>query len=197
MHDYLKHQRSAELIDEIRETKQRAGRMGNHKRWHVEQGIVDQTCEFCMDLASQEVSQVRSQPDRTGTSGSDRKTSPETETETDKELSLRSSSLRASRDPEFEEFWSAYPRKDGKAAARKAWPKASKRLEPERLAAAARYWTGLWERAGLTKQFIPHAATWLNGERWDDEPPVPRVPNGQHVPFHNPPDQSVYDEELL
>lgn len=100
----------------------------------------------------------------------------------------------------FDAFWSEYPRKDGKAAAVKAWPKACKKLDPPRLVAAAKYWSGLWQRAGFEKGFIPHASTWLNGERWNDEPPTPRAPaktNGHHVPWTNPTDQSVYDEELL
>lgn len=75
----------------------------------------------------------------------------------------------------FDEFWDNYPRKDGKANALKAWPKACKRLEPQRIVAAARYWAGLWENAGFTKQFIPHPTTWLNGERWNDEPPLSRA----------------------
>lgn len=99
----------------------------------------------------------------------------------------------------FDAFWVEYPRKDGKAAAVKAWPKACKKLEAPRLVAAAKYWTGLWAAAGFEKSFIPHASTWLNGERWNDEPPMPRAPtktNGHHVPYRNPEDQSVYEESL-
>jgi hypothetical protein len=184
MHDYLKHQRSAEEIDEMREAKQFAGRIGNHKRWHVGQGIVDATCEFCVDTESQDPSQdpshLRSQEDRTGTSQvrsqNDRKTSPDTETDTEikKEPSLRSGSRSSKLDEHFEEFWSAYPRKVSKATARKAWPKACKKLEAPRLVKAASYWAGLWQQAGTEAQFIPYPATWLNGERWSDEPPLSR-----------------------
>jgi hypothetical protein len=61
MHDYLEHQRSAEKIDELKEQKKRAGRLGNHKRWHVEQGVTDPSCEFCAIAdGSQDRSQVRS-----------------------------------------------------------------------------------------------------------------------------------------
>jgi hypothetical protein len=201
MHDYLKHQRSAELIEGLREVKQRAGRMGNHRRWHVEKGIVDPACEFCVEDLSQEGSQVRSQSDRTGTSGSDRKTSPETETETEteEEPSLRSGSpARAPALALFDEFWDAYPRKTGKAEAVKAWPKAIKRLEAPRLVAAAQYWAGLWAKAGVDKQFIPYPATWLNGQRWNDEPPASRAtPTNGHQPYRNPDNPDVYKESLL
>lgn len=187
MHDYLRHQRSAEEIEEQRESKQIAGRIGNHKRWHVGQGIVDPTCEFCVDggsqMGSQDRSHLRSQGDvaeaSQDRSQNGRKTSPDTDTYTEKkeEPSLRSGSPARARgvtDELFEEFWSAYPRKVGKAGARKAWPKACKKLEAARLVKAADYWTGLWENAGTEAQFIPHPATWLNGERWNDEPPVAR-----------------------
>jgi hypothetical protein len=32
--------------------------------------------------------------------------------------------------------------------------------------------------AGTETQFIPHASTWLNGERWADTPPKPRPAAG-------------------
>lgn len=72
----------------------------------------------------------------------------------------------------FDEFWANYPRKDNKAQARKAWPKACKRLPAERLVKAAEYWAGLWNAAGKDREHIPHASTWLNNDRWNDEPPA-------------------------
>lgn len=98
----------------------------------------------------------------------------------------------------FAEFWAAYPRKVGRAAAEKAWPKAIKTLEPDRLIKAAGYWAGLWTNARTEKQFIPHPATWLNGKRWDDEPPAPKLQavSGGYVPFRNPTDPAEYFEDL-
>lgn len=101
----------------------------------------------------------------------------------------------------FDDFWAAYPRKDGKLAARKAWPKAAKKLDQGRLVKAAAYWTTLWQGAGTSREHIPHASTWLNGERWNDEPPTParghlRAVSGGHTPYRNPTDQSAYDEDL-
>jgi hypothetical protein len=74
----------------------------------------------------------------------------------------------------FDEFWSAYPRKVGKADARKAWPKAVKHLDAERLVKAARWWSEQWDAAGVEKRYVLHPTTWLNGQRWNDEPPAPR-----------------------
>lgn len=70
----------------------------------------------------------------------------------------------------FEEFWKLYPRKVGKGAARKAWTK----LKPgpglcERILEAVecqRDWPQ-WRKDG--GQFIPHPATWLHQERWQDQ----------------------------
>ena len=72
----------------------------------------------------------------------------------------------------FGRFWTAYPNKAGRKSALKAWEKLSLVENDPRIAEI---------RAGLTAaiasrewkkdngEFIPHAATWLNGERWRDE----------------------------
>lgn len=74
--------------------------------------------------------------------------------------------------PMFDSFWSAYPRKVAKQAALKAF----KKLNPdEALLAdmlAALDWQRTsddWQRDG--GKFIPYPATWLNGHRWEDDPP--------------------------
>lgn len=70
----------------------------------------------------------------------------------------------------FERFWSEYPRKVGKEAAAKAWNrvKADAATEQAMFAALDRQRkTDDWQREG--GRFIPHAATWLNGRRWEDE----------------------------
>lgn len=99
----------------------------------------------------------------------------------------------------FDAFWDAYPRKDNKDAARKAWDKAVKKVPVDALISEIRRWRGLWETAGVERRFIPHASTWLNGQRWTDEPPVPRLRavSGDYRPWSNPADPSVYDQELL
>jgi len=74
-------------------------------------------------------------------------------------------------DRSFAEFWKAYPRKDNKKAAEAAYRKALKGMDHGTLVAAVdtqRHWQQ-WREG-----FIPHAATWLNNERWRDEPSDPR-----------------------
>lgn len=64
MHDYLDWQRSAAEAAEITGKKSAAGSVGNHQRWHVDQGKWSPDCKFCVDAGpdpgSQEPSQVRS-----------------------------------------------------------------------------------------------------------------------------------------
>lgn len=72
-------------------------------------------------------------------------------------------------DADFDGWYATYPRHVGKGQARKAYRAARKKADAATLlagaaAAAARY-------AGSEEQFIPHPSTWLNGERWLDQPP--------------------------
>ena len=68
----------------------------------------------------------------------------------------------------FDEFWSLYPRKIAKATARKAWAKLS---AEQQLMAAKAIGThcNYWRTKETELEFIPHPATWLNQERWEDE----------------------------
>lgn len=71
---------------------------------------------------------------------------------------------------DFETFWAEWPRKVAKADARKAWAQTAKvrpDLQTILNAIKAASATEQWMRGN--GQFIPHAATWLRGERWDDE----------------------------
>lgn len=71
----------------------------------------------------------------------------------------------------FDEFWDAYPRKVGKAAALKKWIiiRPSADLHSQILEALAQQKkSAQWKRDG--GQYIPHPTTWLNQGRWDDEP---------------------------
>jgi hypothetical protein len=71
---------------------------------------------------------------------------------------------------EFDTFWKAYPRKVAKADARKAWKQTEKirpQLEELLKAIKGACTTEAWMKDG--GMFIPYAATWLRGERWDDE----------------------------
>lgn len=52
MHDFLQHQESAKDMSTRIENRRELSRRGNHKRWHVERGVVDPACAFCNEAAS-------------------------------------------------------------------------------------------------------------------------------------------------
>lgn len=68
---------------------------------------------------------------------------------------------------EFENFWSAYPRKNAKGPAKKAYAKARKVISAEKLLAAVNAWP--FPEPSERGDFRPYAASWLNAERWEDE----------------------------
>ena len=73
-------------------------------------------------------------------------------------------------DPEFDLFWTAYPRKLKKADALKAWQKAMRKPPIEYILEQLEKWKGSgdWTKEG--GRYVPHPTTWINGERWNDEP---------------------------
>lgn len=71
-------------------------------------------------------------------------------------------------DQGFADFWTAYPRKENKGAARRAWSAAIKKVAAEQIISAVK--RAKWN---ADQKFIPHPASWLNGERWADEVAAP------------------------
>ncbi len=102
---------------------------------------------------------------------------------------LNASSPTLDRAELFSRFWKVYPRKVGKEKAQKAWGKIklTQALFDQIMQALAKHAV----TPGWTKdngQFIPHASTWLNGKRWEDEVEsmpanVHRLPTSRHHGF--------------
>ena len=67
---------------------------------------------------------------------------------------------------QFEMFWKSYPKKTAKESAKKAWIKIKPNDELIAKITKAVKDQKLSERE---QQFIPHASTWLNNKRWEDE----------------------------
>lgn len=91
----------------------------------------------------------------------------------------KTSSKPAASKEQFDSFWASYPRKIGKEAARKAFTKALTKTTAEKIMDGVERLR--IEVAGKDQQFTPHAATWLNAGRWDDEvahPTLSVVPAG-------------------
>jgi hypothetical protein len=81
-------------------------------------------------------------------------------------------------DEEFAEWWTAYPRKVAKPAARRAFAAAVKKLggiaavgDPEgAFVDGTKRWVRHWRAARTPLDKIPYPATWLNNEQWNDQP---------------------------
>ena len=73
---------------------------------------------------------------------------------------------------DFDAFWALYPRRVAKADARRAWAK-MKPSQQEAAAAALPEHVKYWGAVGTELQYIPYPASWLNGERYEDELQMP------------------------
>lgn len=91
-------------------------------------------------------------------------------------------------DAAFEQWWTAYPRKVGKADARKAYQAAVKACPPARLLDAVERYAQ--QRAGEDPRFTAHPGTWLRQGRWDDEPVAPRRQGRPIIPNDDGPHRS-------
>jgi hypothetical protein len=82
---------------------------------------------------------------------------------------------------DFDAFWTLYPRKEARKDAMKAWSQIPPAFYMPAVVAVAA-WRREWARRDT--QHIPLAATWLRGERWEDELPRGVAPTSSaHVPF--------------
>lgn len=82
----------------------------------------------------------------------------------------------SSKPDEFDQWYSRYPKKEAKEAARKAFDKARRTVDLHTLINGVdRYALTV---KGKDRQFIALPATWLNAGRWEDETPQQIVVNG-------------------
>ena len=71
----------------------------------------------------------------------------------------------------FAEYWALYPRHVGKASALKAWKKAatSEAIKDEIMAGLKAQLPEIMKVYRRDRTKVPHASTWLNGLRWEDD----------------------------
>lgn len=80
----------------------------------------------------------------------------------------------------FADFWLLYPRRVAKKDAQKAWGRIPETLHV-RIFVALASWRTVWKDKDA--EYLPYPASWLNGERWEDElPPEYRRTHLSHVP---------------
>lgn len=120
---------------------------------------------------------------------------PDADADADKKINNSAAAPRQ-RDRAFEEFWQAYPRREGanpKEPARKKFDQALKSgVEFGEIMAGAKAYAA--SMAGKEPRFVAQAVTWLNQSRWQDDyrpvgahdpPKVTRLeffPDGSRVP---------------
>lgn len=78
---------------------------------------------------------------------------------------------------DFEDFWTAVPRKVGKKDAQKAYRLARKYHTGQFLKEAMLAYAK--SREGEPKEFTLHPSTWLRGERWNDQSGSMTAQNGE------------------
>ena len=156
VHDYLQHNRSSAGV----KGKSEAGSKAAKTRWAKAKAEQEADAER---IAESNANRMRNPMPR--------------EREREKEVKRTPSPASPSR--MFDQFWDWYPRKVGKADAVKAYVKAVKKHGEQAVIAGV-------ERLRLDpnlpdKRFIPHPATWLNREGWNDEPYPDKNSQGQVV----------------
>jgi hypothetical protein len=152
----------ADYLPKDRDPSERAeaGRKGAAKRWQGDGNLPS---------ASHEV--AGSVPPRSMASDSSRASAPAFPTRPVPDQTDQPPSSATPTD--FDAFWDVWPRKVAKQAAAKAYAKAVKHTAPDVIRDSARRQLAAWAKQGRTPEFVPHAASWLNGERWDDEVTAP------------------------
>jgi hypothetical protein len=105
----------------------------------------------------------------------------------------------------FAQFWDTYPRKVGKAAARRGWLMMRRRGDnPQQVIAAAERFRDECRARGTAKEYIPHPSRWLGDGRYADETedvsqPAPQMTRPQPIvpPYAVPPSDHLNREQLI
>ncbi len=71
-------------------------------------------------------------------------------------------------EPTFDDFWSLYPRKVARRYAEQCWNRLKLQQRVDAIKALPNH-IRIWAAEGRDSTIIPHASTWLNGWRWEDE----------------------------
>lgn len=176
VHDYLEYNPDAEQVrasrQAVSEKRREAGSKGAASRWHGAGRDGGKTDDAANDNAMANGWQSRGKGHGKNVPPSP---SPSLEEDNPRRATHDTPSGGAARDAMegFDEFWDAYPSKEAKSEARRAWQKLhpGPELRQTILCAIGRAKEGSekWQRG-----VIPHPANWLTGKRWNDEfaPPV-------------------------
>lgn len=145
-------------------------RVGNDQRASDETttGSADETQTQTHDETrvgnADETRVVAGRQDRTGQDKTEKKKEREESPLTPRLVLMPAPAIAPDIAAEFDEWWKAYPRKEGKGQARNAYRTARRKTSSAVLLIAVQS-----RRFPANPKYIPHPTTWLNGERWLDE----------------------------
>lgn len=148
VHDFLDWNPSTKELDLVKERQAKGGKKGMKSRWKDHKPDHNSTYNSTYNSPNKS-------PDKSLILS---------------DVVLNTVSNPSSSEPEFEQFWSAYPKKVGKKDAQRAWAKAKDRPDIAVLLEAIGKQTHSEQWRKEAGQFIPNPATWLNRGSWADEP---------------------------
>ena len=79
----------------------------------------------------------------------------------------------------FDEFWKLYPRKEGRKKAEEKWDRLTLANQQKAIVDVPKR---NLEHGTWVEGFVPHAATYINGERWEDEIVPPKSRGQKQLP---------------
>lgn len=149
--------------EEIERYKAKAGRAkkANETRWKSENDLISET-------QSDQILDLKSERNQLPTNNQQPITNNQHKSK--KHMSADADDLDKKTSSGFSEFWSAYPRDEGKAKALKAWKAKRIGTNPDLV---ERIIADVKKRKAMHRPwldgFVPHATTYINGERWEDQ----------------------------
>lgn len=172
---YMQEDRYQVSYDEVSGTRRRAGAAGAAARWEKNREPDDS--KAWQSIAND--SNGLASDSKNGYTKTNTKTNTETNTNSQPPNGGKDKNARAR---DFDEFWTAYPKKVGKQSAKKAFEKVNAPLETLLSAIERQKRSSQWSKDG--GQYIPNPTTWLNQGRWEDELPgeKPRASPGISAP---------------
>lgn len=91
------------------------------------------------------------------------------ETNTENTTYIKDKNIKKNLNEDFKGFWDAYPKRIGKIAAERAFKKALKVTDVETILKSVKLYSAKLKRDNVEDKYQSNPASWLNGERWEDE----------------------------
>lgn len=152
IHDYLRYQRSREQIEGLSERRAVAGRAGG-----------EANAKQTGSKPEANAKQTQANPKQK------RKEEKRTEERREETDAARTRAVSDELPQGFAQFWETYPLKRARPTALAAWRK--RKFNEGEIAAVLRALER--QKVGWSDpRYIPHPATWINQERWNDESPA-------------------------